>query len=367
MADKVRVGIIGVGQQGERHVRAYRELADVEIVAVADLREEVAQRVAQQYDVPLALTDYRQLLARDDVDSVDVVVHNRLHKAITVEALRAGKHVYVEKPMLWSYREAKEMHETARALGKKLHVQLAQLYTPATRGARRLIEAGHLGTIYYAKSSHYRRRGRPFVDGYGSAAFVDSSTSGGGALIDSGVYTISRMLFLLGNPKVVSVSGSTHQMLTNMYEERRRASGYDVEELATGFARLEGGITFFVEQAWAIHSDNPKADYVYGSDGGLRLDPLTYFTTLGDMEMDGTFDTERADVRWRSCDPTEADRASSARHWIAAQLGRVPLIDTAGLALNTAFLSDGVYLSSRRGREVTADEIETAEPDPVRV
>lgn len=362
MADRVRVGVIGVGQQGERHVQGYRNIPEAEVVAVADIREDVAQRVAQQHGVPHVYTDYRDLLARDDIDSVDVVLHNRFHKAVTIEALNAGKHVYVEKPMSWTYREAKEMYEAARTLGKMLHVQLGRIYLPNTRAAKRLIDGGHLGDIYYAKTSHYRRRGRPFVDGYGAPSFVNTSTSGGGAMLDVAIYSISQMLFLLGNPRVVTVSGATHQKLDNMYEDRRRSSEYDVEEFGLGLVRLAGGITYFLEQAWAIHGDDPDADYVFGSHGGLRVNPLTYFTTLADMEMSGTFDVARADTRWQQCDPRERDHTGSQQHWIAAQLGRVPLVDTAGIALNTAFITEGVYISSHLGREVTAEEIEEAEP-----
>ena len=362
MADEIRIGVIGVGQQGQRHVQRYQEIPEAEVVAIADLRQDVAEGVAKEHGVPHVYTDYRELLQRDDIDSVDIILHNRLHEKVVVDALQADKHVYVEKPMSWTYCEAKRMYDTAKSLGKLLHVQLAQIYTADTRAAKRLIDDGHLGDLYHAKSTHYRRRGRPFVDGYGSQAFVNTATSGGGAMLDMAVYHISQMLFLLGNPGLATVSGQTYQVLDNMYEDRRQSSSYDVEEFGLGIVRLQGGITFYIEEAWAIHSDDPAASYVYGSKGGLRVQPLTYFTTLSDMEMDATFDTKRAEWRWNQCDPTAAYYTESQQHWIGAQLGRVPLIDTAGIALNTAFITEGIYVSGALGREVTADEISTAEP-----
>jgi len=116
-----------------------------------------------------------------------------------------------------------------------------------------------------------------------------------------------------------------------------------------------------MEEAWAIHSDQPQGDHIYGAKGGLRLEPFTYLATVADMEMDGTFDLKAADWRWHQCDPKTAGYDSSQRHWIWAQLGRVPLIDTAGIALNTAFITEGVYLSSHLNREVRAEEIASAE------
>lgn len=367
MSEPIRLGIIGTGQIGTQHVQKYQPIPEARIVAVADIREEQARLVAEQHGIPDVYTDYHEMLARDDIQSVDVCLHNRLHRQATIDALQAGKNVYCEKPMSWTYCEAKEMLDAAREAGRMLHIQLNTLYRPSTRGARRLIEEGRLGELYYAKSTHYRRRGRPFVDGYGSAAFVNTATSGGGAMLDMAVYHIARVLYLLGNPDVLSVSGSTFQKLDNMYEDRRTASRYDVEELGTALVRLAGGITLFVEEAWAIHSAQTDDEYVYGSAGGLRVDPLAYYTTVADMEMDATFDLERADWRWHQCDPTTTYYSESQRHWIGAQLGRVPLLDTAGIALKTALITEGVYVSSHLGREVTAEEIEACEPGYGRV
>ncbi len=347
MTDKVRIGIIGVGQIGKVHVERYKEVPEAEIVAVCDLREDEARRVAQGIGPQVAVyTDYRELLARDDIQAVDVALHNRLHAPVTIAALEAGKNVYCEKPLSWVYSEARAMVETARRTGRMLHVQLNTLYAAEARAAKRLIDEGQLGQIYYAKSSHYRRRGRPWVDGYGTPAFVQRATAGGGALVDMAVYHIARMLWLLGNPAVETVSGKTYQMLDNIYPDR-----------------LAGGITYFIEEAWAIHADSSDGDRIFGSKAGLRVDPFGYFTTLADMEMNATFDVKGADWRWHQCNPLEAGYDHSQRHWVWAQLGRVPLLDTAGLALKTALITEGIYLSSHLGREVTAAEIEAAGPE----
>lgn len=358
MSDKVRIGIIGVGQIGKHHLEEYAKVPEAEVVAAADIRADEVARVAQQYNIPSTYTDYKELLARDDIQSVDVCLHNRFHAPISIAALQAGKNVYCEKPMSWAYGEAKAMYDTAKKLGRKLHIQLSTLYRVQGRAAKRLIDAGQLGQIYYAKSCHYRRRGRPFVDGYGTAQFVNTATSGGGAMLDMAVYHIARVIWLLGNPALISVSGSTYQKTDNMYPDRRESSGYNVEELGMGIARLAGGITYFVEEAWAIHGDEPDGDHIFGAHGGVRVEPLKYFTTLTDMEIDGTFDLDEADYRWHQCNPQEAGFDNSQRHWVWAQLGRVPLIDTAGIALKTSQITEGIYLSGHLGREVTAEEID---------
>lgn len=359
MADKVQVGIIGTGQIGKHHLEGYDGIPEAEVVAVCDIREDEAKRVAQKHGVPSVYVDYHDLLARDDIQSVDVCLHNRLHAPVTTDALEAGKNVYCEKPMSWTYAEAKRMYDTAKRVGKLLHIQLGTIYRPETWAAKRLIEEGHLGRIYYAKCYTYRRRNRPFVDGYGSAQFVTKETAGGGTLLDMGVYTLGRMMYLLDCPEVLTVSGSTYQE-TGMYQDRRESSGYDVEELGMALVRLAGDITLFLESSWAIHAGPPVGDQIAGSKGGVRLNPFAYYTTLADMEMDGTFDLERADWRWHAVNPLLGGYDDSQKHWIWAQLGSVPLLDTAGFALRTSQITEGVYLSAQLGREVTAAEIEAA-------
>jgi predicted dehydrogenase len=362
MSDQIRIALIGTGQIGTRHLQKYAEIPDAQVVAICDLREGHARSLADQFDVADVYADYREMLARDDIDAVDVCLHNRLHRPVTIDVLEAGKHCYCEKPMSWTYADARAMYDAAQRTGHKLHIQLGTIYQNEARAAKRIIDEGHLGRIYFAKTIHYRRRGRPYVDGYGTPAFVNTATSGGGAMLDMAVYHISLILYLLGNPAPESVSGATYQMLENMYADRRQESGYNVEELGMAYIRLAGGISLMMEEAWAIQSDNPGNDQIMGSRGGLRVDPLTFFTTLADLEMDGTFDVKQALWRWEQHDPLQVCYSESQRHWVAALQGRVPLIDTAGIALNTALITEGVYLSSLRGREVTCAEIEDAEP-----
>jgi predicted dehydrogenase len=368
MADRIKLALIGTGQIGTHHLEAYAKIPEAEVVAVCDIRGDVARAMADKFGIKDTYTDYHEMLKRDDIVSVDVCLHNRYHCQTTIDALNAGKNVYCEKPMSWTYNEAKVMYDTAKKLGRMLHIQLAGMYSLSTRAAKRLIDEGQLGDIYFAKAINYRRRGRPWVDGYGSTAFVNTGTSGGGTMLDMAVYNISKMLFLLGNPAPLTISGSTYQNLWgNMYPERKESGKYNVEELGMGLTRLAGGITFWMEEAWAIHSENPDACHIYGDKGGIRVQPLTYFTTFSDMEMDGTFNLEAAERRWLSCYPDMVWYTSSQKHWMGAQLGKVPLLDTAGIALNTSLITEGVYLSSKRGREVTVADIAAADPNTYRL
>lgn len=356
----VRVGIIGLGQIGQRHLQQYSAIEGADVVAIADVDgDKVAQALAR-HPVTHAFRDFRELLARDDVDAVDVCLHNNLHSPVTVAALEAGKHVYCEKPMAGSYLDAQKMLETAIQRKRHLGIQLSTLFRTEVQAAKTLIDDGYLGKIYHAQSAGHRRRGRPYVDGYGSPAFVQKEIAGGGALLDMGVYHLAAILYLLGSPDVTRVSGATHQRIP-MDAAREKASRYNVEELALGLVRLEGGVTLNVIESWAINLDRFDGSYVVGAQGGVRLEPFGFFHSAGLLDFNSTTDLKAFDSRLHSfSEVQEGEHQKAQRHWIEALRGEAPPLPTAELALTSMLISEGIYLSEKLGREVTAGEIRAA-------
>jgi predicted dehydrogenase len=362
--NKIRVGIIGVGLIGKTHLDNYEKIEGVEVAAAADINEAELKRVAERYNIPHTYSDFREMLKRDDIDAVDVCLHNNFHAPVTIEALQAGKHVYCEKPIAGSYADGKAMVDAAKQCGKKLHIQLSYLYLKETKAAKVLIEEGKLGKLFHVRSTGYRRRGRPYVDGYGTEFFTRKETAGGGALFDMGVYNISQLLYLIDMPEVQSVTGKTYQEM-EIDERRKQISRFDVEELGVGFVRFKTGLTMDIIESWAIHLNDFEGSSIVGSLGGIRLPgysggkrtPLTYHTNLCDMEMDSTFNLDAMNYRWHQLRDNMDAYDSSQQHWIAALQGRVELLPTAEIALQTMLISEGIYISDRLGREVQADEI----------
>ena len=352
MSQKLKTGIIGTGIIGKSHIRRYQSMADdVEIVAVADLDEAESGRVAQEYNIPHIFSDYQDLLKIDEIDTVDVCLPNFLHAPATIAALEAGKHVYCEKPMARTGAEAQAMCDAARKAGKILAVQMGTVFSKEARTARRLIDEGALGRVYYAKTSHYRRRGRVYVDGYATPHFVQKEKSGGGTLVDMAIYHMARIVYLLGVPAVQTVSASTSQEL-DMDEKRRQESGYNVEELGTGFVRFEGDITMFVEEAWAAHIDGGTGDRVMGSKGGVLLDPFTLYTDMYGMDADVSFNVDAYERRMRSLGQMGGGFGGSQEHFIWGVLGRVEMIDTGAIGLTVAQITGAMYESAEQRTEV---------------
>jgi predicted dehydrogenase len=258
--------------------------------------------------------------------------------------------------MAGSYADARIMYDTAQSLGRKLSIQLFTLFHPETRAAKLLIDAGALGELYHARSTGFRRRGRPYVDGYGTPTFVQKRHAAGGALYDMGVYHIARLLYLLGNPSVTRITGKTYQK-TAMEPAREKSSGYDVEELGLGFIHFSNDVTLDIIEAWAVHMDGFEGSSILGTLGGVRLEPFGYYHNLGDLELNSTADVEQIPYRWKKVHQGGDVYDSAGHHWVAALQGRVELLPSAELALNTMLISEGIYLSDQLGREVTADEV----------
>jgi len=368
---EVRLGLIGAGVQAHSHMRAYANIPGVKIVAASDPNETKLQEFCDQYKIDHAYVDYRELLKRDDIVAVDVTVHNNLHLPLCVEVMRAGKHCYCEKPMAGSFNDAVTMYKASEALGQMLHIQLARIYDKATRLVKEYIDAGKLGHIYHARSYGYRRRGRPYVDGYAEKEFDQAWIAEHGALYDMGVYHISQLLYLLGLPKLQRVSGKVYQEL-DMDPERKKISQFNVEELGLGLAYYENDLTLDILESWAIHGGTFPPSSIHGSKGGFSLasgfgggpsDPMKNTLAFYDEELSYPrivkFDLEAEDGRRRQVDPTYEYYSSSQAHWVAVLRGQCDLLPTKEIALETMRVSEGIFLSSTHNRDIFADEIPT--------
>ena len=151
--DSITIGVIGVGQIGKVHLDYYQKIKGAQVIAIADIDEQELERVSEQYHIPHNYTDFRRLLEIEEIDAVDVCLHNNLHMPVAVAALEAGKHVYCEKPLAGSYRDAEKIYRTAKELDRKLSVQLLNLFTKEVKAAKVIVDEGMLGRIYHARAA----------------------------------------------------------------------------------------------------------------------------------------------------------------------------------------------------------------------
>ena len=276
--NELRVGVIGLGWAGQRHLEAYDALPGARVVALAGLEEAVREELAAQHGIERQVARWEELLDLDDLDAVSVAVPTFLHAPIAIAALERGMHVLCEKPIARNGEEADAMVAAARAAGRVLDVAFNHRQRGDIQQLKAAIDAGRLGRPYYAKAWWLRRTGIPTLGSW----FTQSELAGGGPLVDIGIHVLDYALFLLGNPDVRAVSASTYDLLatagfgSSPDANKTGATGarkFDVEDLASVFIRLADGGTLLIEASWAAHRSavDEFGVTLYGTDGGAEL------------------------------------------------------------------------------------------------
>jgi len=286
---KFKVGIIGVGTIGRAHIKAFTANRKAEVAAIADINPEALKSVSEKFKIEKAFTDYQDLLALDDLNGVVICTPPFAHAKITCDAASLGKHVLCEKPMAMNSEEARRMVKACDEAGVKLGICSARSrFSPSVNLAKKYIDRGKIGRVYYYRATTLRRRGRPGIDILKESKwFLDSSKAGGGSLIDIGCYDIDVSLYLLGNVQPVSVSA---MRFTGIEPAVKLNTIYDVEEHSSIFVRFNDGTAATFETAWASNIGPYTETLIFGSAGGLKLNPFTYYTEERGIGISKSFD-----------------------------------------------------------------------------
>jgi predicted dehydrogenase len=258
-------------------MRALQDVQEIEIVAVADIDRERAVKTAERWGIPLVFDDYHDILEMDDVEAVNVTTYNQAHRAPTVDALHAGKHVLVEKPMAATLEDAAAMTRAAHETGKILMVALKARYSDTRIAAQQIADSGALGEIYYSESVAARRCGIP------GGSFIRKELAGLGTVADIGVYSLDAALCIMGHPKPVAVSGIANNILGTQYCKPVMGSWkwdpeqLNVEDFGVASVRFDNGALMTFKTSWIMHMDSLGGTFFLGTKAGLRLNPLTVY------------------------------------------------------------------------------------------
>ncbi len=281
--DTLRVGVIGTGWPGQRHIEAYQKHPNATIVALSDVNTAAAESVRDQYKVEGAriFGDYQEMLSGDHVDAVSIATPNFLHVPMAIAALEAGKHVILEKPLSNTLADGERLAAVvAERPQQAFMIALNNRYRPDSMILKQKIDSGELGRIYYARTGWMRGAADFFLSGW----FTQKERSGGGPLIDLGVHMLDLALWFMGNPRPVSVSGSIYNEF-NEHLSKKTGAPVDVEDFATAFVRLDNGASIHLDVSWASHI--PEGDRIFtellGSDGGAMI-RREYGATIGRVE-----------------------------------------------------------------------------------
>ena len=352
----IKIGVIGVGSISHSHLDSYLNNPNAEIYALCDINPTTLARMAEKYKVPAerTFTSHTDLLKLSEIDAVSICTWNNTHASITIDALNAGKHVLCEKPMATNVADALAMKAAADKSGKHLQIGFVRRYGNDAKILGEFIENDYFGEIYYAKASYIRRNGNP--EGW----FGDKSRSGGGPLIDLGVHVIDLVRYLKGNPKPVSVYGTTYKKLLNRPNLKTPKSYYsasrqpddpcDVEDFASAMIRFEDGFVLSVETSFSLNVKNDTGVIeFYGTKGGAKLSPkLEMYTEVLDYMADVNLVADTA-LSFDGIFQSEID------HFVDCIQNNTPCIAPAQDGVDIMKILCAIYETAESGHEVLID------------
>ncbi len=263
MPEKVRFAIVGCGVIGPMHAEAIESVPDAQLVAVVDIDLERAQKLASQYDAR-AYSDLQDMLAREQVDVVNICAPSGLHGELACQAMRAGKHVIVEKPMEITHDAIEEMLRVQQETGVKLAVISQHRFDPASQEVHKLVEEGAFGRLVL---------GNAIIPWWRSQAYYDSGAwrgtwklDGGGVLMNQSIHSIDLLQWMMGPVK--SVYAYTDTLVHRM----------ETEDVAVAVLRFANGALGTISATTGAYPGVTTRIEIYGDQGSaiIENDSLSY-------------------------------------------------------------------------------------------
>jgi predicted dehydrogenase len=356
----VKIGIIGAGGMLRYHAAGFRS-AGAEIVALADINEAAARQAAAREGVTRTFGDVGRMLREcRELDAVSIIVPNKYHAPVALQALRAGRHVFCEKPPALNAREVRAMAAAAAKAKKILMFNFNNRARPEAGAMMDYIRRGQVGRVNSAQATWIRRTGIPGFGGW----FTTKAVAGGGPLIDL-LHMLDLALYFMGYPEPDWVLAQTFRDFIRDKSFKGPwgipdvARGVtDVESACHGFVKLKTGQVVALQVSWAelikreevsVAFQGTKAgglvQRLFGTDG---LDPTAIDTCELYVQENG-----RSVNRTIVVPPDESmGRLSSAANFIHTLEGRAPPLSTPDQALILMRIIDAAYASARTGRPV---------------
>ncbi len=263
----LRVCVVGCGGVSGSHLAAYQEHPLARLVSCVDLRPEVAQRAAGRYGAERWETSWEEAVARDDVDVVDVCLPHDLHAPVSIGASRAGKHVFVEKPIANTLDEADAMIAAAREAGVQLMVDQTKRFEPRHQKIKELVEAGVIGRPVLAKSAYPQDitySWEHMEPGRKRTYWKHDGVIGGIA-----IHTLDMLRWLLGEVESVSAIAGTSRLLGE--SRRTEDSGIVLLRFKDG-AIAESTVSYVLRDPRMAASWGLMPLQLFGEDGSIQMD-----------------------------------------------------------------------------------------------
>ena len=357
---KIRIGIVGAGGMAAYHIPGFRK-GGAEVVAIADPNAAAAATCAKTWRVAKTYSSLTEMLAAEELDAVSVITPNRFHEPLVLEALKAGKHVFCEKPPALNAKEAAAMAATAKKAGRRPMFDFCNRARPESAALAKEIASGRFGKVNSAEAMWVRRTGIPGFGGW----FTTKALSGGGPVIDL-LHGIDLALWFMGYPEPAHVLARTFD---DFIRDRRfrgpwgiptREDGVcDVEAAAYGFVTFRNGACLTLRNSWAemikreemavaLQGTREGATIrrLFGTDGddATAVDTCELYTMTASGRRKDRPLTKRRDETM--------GRLRMAENFVRVLRGEEAPLSDPSEAVKLMKIVDAVYRSSKSGKPV---------------
>lgn len=282
----VNYGIIGCGNISiKRHIPILSKLKEVNIIAVADVNKYIVKETAIKHNIRYWFTDYNKLLNLKDIEVVVIAIPPHLHTEVCINSAKMGKHIYVEKPIAITLKDAKKIIDICNNKKVKLCVGHTQRFFPVYRKTKEIIKRGYLGNIYKVKMYNClyvdwpMRRNKKI----GSQWRINSDSKYSGPLMDVGCHYLDSLHYLL-DQNVIQI----YAEIDKFVHKKRKA-----EDNVMMLIRFNKGTIAQLELSESQYMDKDKIEgvEVYGNKGSLY-----YQTFIGEIKFRSILIDKKASI-----------------------------------------------------------------------
>jgi predicted dehydrogenase len=332
--EKTKVAMVGLGGIVQiMHLPALKKMNEVEITAVCDSDESKAKSLSSKHDIKSYYKEVNKMLEdKPEIKAVIISAPTDVHKKIAVTCLKAGKDVFVEKPIARNLSETQDIVNAAEKNKRKIMVGMNNRFRNDAMLERSFVKGKELGDIYYVKTGWLKAQSSS------QRWFMEMEKAGGGVFFDNGIAMLDLGLWMLGFPKVKSVTA------INYYHNTK-----SVEDSNFSLIKFKNGSSMTIEVSWNFVGDS-ELYYcnVFGVDGSATINPLRIFKKVENEIFNITPKNIKA--------PKNVVKNSyeyELKHFIGAVRGDHKMISTGKDALSVMQIAEAIYDSAKKEKEVT--------------
>lgn len=335
--EKTKIAVIGLGGAAQLiHIPNLLKFSNLEISAVAEINKSRLNSVADKFNIKNRFSNYEDLLENSESDAVIIATPTSTHKDVALAALKAKKHILVEKPLARTFLEAKPIIEAGKKLKRIVMVGMNLRYRPDAMILKSLITAGEIGDPFYIKCGWIKRQSSK------GKWFTKAEESGGGVIIDLGILLLDLSLWLMDYPEVQTVSAQRY------YHNLR-----NVEDTFISFIRCNGNSIINTEASWSLPVENDKFYLnIYGTKGTASLNPFRISKRIDDQVIDLTPAQSES-----SLDLFRKSYQNELKSFIGAVKGLNPAFSTGDEALQRMKVVEAMYKSASENKEINISDI----------